>query len=91
MENFYNAYTKIVDEKTYYFVKRYLAFPEFEHVSPVMEGYGMHADFVKACQIAGVKDPAIQHHIFQQLNANIPLAKVIDLKPVHFESRSATK
>ena len=48
METYYTAYTKLLDFKTYYFVKKFSVFPELKDVPPFMESYGMHTDFNRA-------------------------------------------
>jgi hypothetical protein len=88
MENFYTCYTKVIQDKTYYFVKRYLRFPEYNNVADILEGYGMHIDFNKACSIAGIKDAAIRKQILDDMERSLPYAKVIELKNVNFETRS---
>ena len=90
MENFYTAYTKVIENKTYYFVKKYLIFPEFKDVAPVMESYGMHTDFNKACSIASVNDPKIREQLLNEAEGTIQQAKVIDLNTVNFSGKSAT-
>lgn len=89
MENFYDSYTKVIDDKTHYFVKRYLRFTEFENVADVLEGYGMHTDFTKACNIAGIKDPLLIKKIFSDMENNTAYAKVISLGKTVFEGKSA--
>lgn len=79
MEIFYKAYTKIVQNKVYYFVKKYLSFPEYDNVEDILEGYGMHIDFDKACSIAGIDHPKIRQQLFEQAQAASPQAKVIDI------------
>ncbi len=81
METFYKAYTKQIENKSYYFVKKYLSFPEYEGVADAMEGYGMHTDFDKACTIAGLDDSRIKKQLLDEIHAAVPQAKVIDLKP----------
>jgi hypothetical protein len=88
MKTFYTSYTKQVQEQTYYFVKRYLAFPEYKGVSDVLEGYGMHTDFNKACSIAGIHDPQIREQLFADMEAAAPQGKVIELNQVVFNSKS---
>jgi hypothetical protein len=88
METIYTAYTKLLDYKTYYFVKKFSAFPEFKNVSPVLESYGMHTNFDKACSIAGVNDPAVKEQLLQQVQENMPRAKVIDLANSNFAEKS---
>ena len=89
MENFYNAYTKVIENKTYYFVKKYLIFPEFKDVAPVLESYGMHTDFNKACSIAAVNDPKIREQLLNEAEGTIQQAKVIDLN-TSFSGKTAT-
>ena len=90
MENFYNCYTKVIENKTYYFVKRFLIFPEFKDVAPVMESYGMHTDFNKACSIASIYDPKIREQLLNEAQGTIQHAKVIDLNAGNFSGKAAT-
>jgi hypothetical protein len=89
MENLYTAYTKIMDNKTYYFVKKYLVFPEFKDVEPMQESFGMHADFNKACGIAGINDPIIREQLFNEANDTVQHGKVIDLNMNNYSGLSA--
>ena len=81
METFYKAYTKMIENKSYYFIKKYLRFPEYKDVADIMEGYGMHTDFNKACNIAGLEDIKIKEELLNGVNGNSPQAKVIELNP----------
>ena len=90
MENFYSSYTKIIENKTYFFVKKYLIFPEYKDLSPVMESYGMHVDFNKACSIAGINDPILKQQLLFEAQGTMQQAKVIDFNPSNFTSKSAT-
>lgn len=88
METFYTAYTKLLDYKTYYFVKKFTAFPEFKDVSPILESYGMHTNFDKACSIAGVTDPLVKQQLLQQAEENTQRAKVVELTNNSFAGKS---
>ena len=88
METFYTAYTKLLDYKTYYFVKKFTAFPEFKDVSPILESYGMHNDFDKACSIAGLTDASIKEQLLQQAEENTQRAKIVELGNNNFSSKS---
>ncbi len=79
METVYTAYTKLLDFKVYYFIKKFNTFPEFKNVSPVLEAYGMHTDFDKACGIAGVVDAALKARLLQEAEATSHRAKIVDL------------
>lgn len=81
METFYKAYTKVNQNKLHYFVKKYLSFPEFENVADILEGYGMHVDFHKACSIAGLQDETIKDRLLNEIRDVAPQAKVIELNP----------
>ncbi|MEO6253371.1 MAG: hypothetical protein ABIO79_08710 [Ferruginibacter sp.] len=67
MEHFYTVHTKIIDDKTYYFVKKIMSLPEFKGLPDVVVGYGMHNIFEKACNIAGLHDKATRQQLLQQL------------------------
>ena len=79
MENFYTAYTKVVQNTTYYFVKKYVTFPEYKDVPGVLESYGMHTDFNRACGIASVNDEEIRKRLLADLQNNPNSAKVIHM------------
>lgn len=81
METFYTAYTKLLDFKTYYFIKKFSAFPELKNVPPVMVAYGMHTNFDKACSIAGITDAAVKENLLQQAEENKQTGKVVELQP----------
>ena len=88
METFYTSYTKLLDYKTYYFIKKFSAFPEFKNVSPVLVAYGMHTSFDKACSIAGVTDAAIKQQLLAQAEQNTIRAKVIEISSSNFAEKS---
>ncbi len=80
METVYTAYTKILEYKTYFFIKKFLVFPELKSVSPVLQQYGMHIDFDKACSIAGVTDIILKEQLLKQAQqANASNGKVIEI------------
>jgi len=79
MENFYTAYTRVVQNTTFYFVKKYLTFPEFKDLPGVLESYGMHTDFNKACRIAKINDMGIRKQLLEDLQVNANDCKVIHM------------
>ncbi len=81
METFYKAYTKIVQNKQYYFVKRYLSFPEYKEVEDILDGYGMHTDFNRACDIAAVNNSTVRKRLLLDMQSPSPMAKIIELMP----------
>ena len=80
MENIYTAYTKTINGVTFYFVKKYQTFPEYKNVASVLENYGMHTDFKKACKIAMIDNKTIQQQLLDKIEINSAQTKVIQLK-----------
>ena len=78
MENYYTGYTKIIDNKTYYFVKKFIIFPETASIPPILETYGMHTDFNKACAIAKIDNAKIREQVLAEIENNTQQAKVIE-------------
>lgn len=77
METHYTAYTKTINSTLFYFVKSFKVFPEWHNVSPVLEAFGMHTDFKKACRIARVSHQAVRKQLLNKIED--PSAKVIPL------------
>jgi hypothetical protein len=76
----YETYFKMIENRKYYFVKKYLQFKEYgDSLCDVLEGYGMHTDFSKACIIAGIKDNSLQQQLFARMEAQISEIKVIEM------------
>jgi hypothetical protein len=67
MEHYYTVHTKIIDDQTYYFVKKIMALPEFKGLADVTVGYGMHSDFEKACSIAGLHNKETKQQLLTEL------------------------
>lgn len=67
MTTFYTAYRKTINGTTFYFVKNYQTFPEFQNVAPILETYGMHTNFKQACKIAMIFDLEIQQKLQNEL------------------------
>lgn len=79
MEYYYTAYTKVLQDVTFYFVKKFITFPEFKDMSDVLESYGMHKDFNRACEIALVDDEQIRKQLLEDIQANEISAKVVHM------------
>jgi hypothetical protein len=79
MENYYTAYTKIINGVTFYFVKKYKTFPEYKDVEPVLESYGMHTDFDRACHIAMIDNKVIKEQLLNNLEQNLNTAKLFKI------------
>lgn len=93
MATIYTSYTKVIENKTYYFVKKFTTYPELKNVPPIMESYGMHIDFNKACSIASINDPHIRQQLLNEINVenNAQQARVIDLNNVNFAGKSLAR
>jgi hypothetical protein len=79
MKNFYTAYAKNVDGTLFYFVKSFQTFPEYENVPPILEAYGMHANFNLACKIAMIDDKEIQEQLLNELQTDIVSSNMLPL------------
>ena len=88
MEIFYTAYTKFLDFKVYYFIKKYKTFPELKNVSPLLESYGMHTDFDRACSIAGIHDTKVKEQLLQEADATTQRAKIVEISNTGFSGKS---
>lgn len=82
METNFTCYTKKVQGKVFYFVKKFIVFPEFGNVTPLLESYGMHTEFDKACAIANLYDASIKKQLLEDIESGVRQAKVIDLSEV---------
>jgi len=87
MEKIYTSYTKVMNGDTYFFVKQFLVFPEIPDLSPILEQYGMHLDFDKACSIASIKDEAIKNMLRKELQSHETFAKVIAIDSVIYNGK----
>jgi hypothetical protein len=58
-------------------------------VQPVLEKYGMHTDFDKACNIAGVQDSTIKKKLLQEIENQESLVKVIEIDDVNYKDTRA--
>jgi len=84
MEKFYNAYEKTINGITFYFVKQYRIFPEYKNVPAVLETYGMHTDFEKACRIALVLDEEVQRELAGKLGLFESYNATQTVMPAHY-------
>jgi len=90
MENVYTSYTKTVQNKTFYFVKKFLVLPEFKEIEPILESYGMHTNFDKACEIAQITDHSVKEMLLKEITERGARTKVIDLNDQSFFTRRKT-
>ncbi|MDB5202163.1 MAG: hypothetical protein JWQ27_1572 [Ferruginibacter sp.] len=91
MEIFYTAYIKPIQGKNYYFVKKYLTFPEYPNVADILEGYGMHTDFNRACNIACVHDEKTRARLLNEAQGIPKQAKLVEMTPQHRSIKSSLR
>ncbi len=72
MKHVYTVHTKMIQDKSYYFVKKLMVFSEFEGLANVVVGYGMHTNFEKACRIAGIHDSERRNQLLLEVEENNP-------------------
>ncbi len=83
MEYSYAAYTKTVNNKLYFFVKKYICYSEIQNAPDILESYGMHTNFEKACSIAGVKDANLMQQLFAEaMPAKIQTTVIAPVIPI---------
>ncbi|MEP6712950.1 MAG: hypothetical protein ABJA37_11060 [Ferruginibacter sp.] len=75
MEIFYKAYSKIVQDKKYYFVKKIAHFPEYKQLDDLLWGYGMHTNFNTACDIAEINSEKVRLRLYAETQ-EVPTEKV---------------
>lgn len=91
MENIYKAYTKEINGKTFYFVKKFSIFPEYENFPSVLDAMGMHTNFFKACNIAKIDDEIIINKLISELHIIPESARVIHMQRVKAITHSLIK
>lgn len=79
MEHLYTVHTKQVEGKTYYFVKKIMTFPELGESANLVTGYGMHTDFEKACNIAGIEDMNARKNLLAGLEQQTKPKEVVPM------------
>lgn len=71
MEHYYKAYTKLINDTTFYFVKKYTSYPEFQDTPAVLEKFGMHKNFKRACNLADVYELSIIEKLYDEATASL--------------------
>ncbi len=91
MKHVYAAYTRMVDNNTFYFVKKYTVFPEYQNFPKVLDSMGMHVDFYRACDIAEIYDESIINKLLDDLHILPETAKVIPMSGIKSITNSFLK
>ena len=83
METFYKAYSKMVQNRKHYFVKKIAHFPEYEELDDLVLGYGMHVNFNRACSIAKIDSPKIRQQLLAEADYVPATGKLVNIyRPV---------
>ena len=91
MENIYNAYTKEINGKNFYFVKKFSVYPEVKDCPPVLEKMGMHTNFFKACYLANIYEEKVVNQLKNDLQIVTESARVVHLQKVKSMTHSLVK
>jgi hypothetical protein len=91
MKNIYTAYVREVNGKSFFFVKKYVIYNEYDHLPGILDSMGMHTDFYKACEIAKVNDEAAISKLLNELPPTPAAAKVIRMHGVKAITHSLLK
>lgn len=57
-----------------------MVFPELKNAERVLDGYGMHTDFHRACSIAGIHQIAIKEKLWEQVANVASSAEIIHVQ-----------
>jgi len=79
-KSFYTAYTRVINRRTHYFVKRYDTFTDLKDIPPILDAMGMHTDFLVACKFAGVENDSIIRQLMEELNLTRSSGKVVSIE-----------
>ena len=91
MENIYTAYIREVNGVDFYFVKKYNIFPEVTGSLKVLESFGMHSNFYRACDIAKIYDEATINKLLNGFHIRPEDTKIAPVKPVNALTHSLRK
>ena len=80
MEKIYKTYTRQINGKTFYFVKNFSLFSEYENSPAILDSMGMHTDFYKACSFAKINDETVVSRLMNELHIIPDTARIIHMK-----------
>ena len=81
----------IINGKTFYFIKKFTAFPEIDDCPPILEKMGMHTNFHKACSLALVDNDKAISQLMSDLHIVPETARVIHMQKVKSVTHSLLK
>lgn len=88
-KSIYTAYTRTVNDKTFYFVKKYNDYEGVRNLPPVLDSMGMHKDFLRACELANVEREEDVMQLMDQLNLTFYSGKVISVSQLPEERETS--
>jgi hypothetical protein len=91
MENIYKAYTKEINGKIFYFVKKFSVFPEYENSPKVLDAMLINTYFYKSCNIAKIDDDIVVRNLMNELHIIPDSARVIHMHGVKAMTHSLIK
>lgn len=91
MEKIYKTYTKQINGKTFYFVKKFSVFTEYENSPKILDSMGMHTDFYKACNLAKIYDELTVNKLMRELHIIPDSARIIHLPKIKAMTHSLLK
>ena len=91
METIYTAYSKVVNDVHFYFIKKYTVFPEYENSPEILDSFGMHTDFYKACAIAKIQDQRVISKLMTDLKLVPVSARVVPIGGIKFVTHNLIK
>lgn len=83
MEKIYRCYTKKSGGRLYYFVKTYRVYPEIKKLAPILDCYGMHENFDRACSIAKIGDLELRKQLYNQLHNGADESKIVGMNKIN--------
>lgn len=81
----YRSYVRVVNGRSFYFVKKYETYADTQGVPPILISMGMHKDFLKACELAGVENEDTVHALMAELSLTVVDGKAV---PSRFVARN---
>lgn len=91
MENIYKAYTREINGRTFYFIKKFSVFPGHDNYPCIMDRMGMHTNFYKACDIAQIYDDSVIGKLKNELHIMPESTRVIHMAKIKSRTNSLLK
>lgn len=73
----YKSYVRVVNGRSFYFVKKYETYTDTRSVPPILVSMGMHKNFLKACELANVENEETVRAMMSELDLGVIDGKVM--------------